>query len=83
MLLDVVGTGTYILIEHIDNGDALGYLFIGGLIGTGLHRIVSSLDAVGLENKKIKFLNQKYNISILPTYNVRNNGVGIGFAVNF
>ena len=82
-----------ILLSYSDNGsddendevkinDAkLGILSFGSLFFA--FNIYSSIDAYKATTLYNESLKQKYKLTITPAFNPKNNGVGIGFVVNF
>ncbi|MDA3838244.1 MAG: hypothetical protein PF574_04605 [Candidatus Delongbacteria bacterium] len=81
------GVGIAFIVGNIAGNSEAQWGAIGILITSGsliiTNHIIAPIDALittGYLNSKLK---KKYNISISPTYNPKNNGIGLGFAMNF
>ena len=66
-----------------DNAENAIPLVAFGFVAMSLNHIVSPIDAVMTTIQYNENLREKYRISMAPTYNPRNDQIGIGFAVNF
>ena len=82
--------GTAISCNWLLNNSCItneGLIYLGVFIlstGTlGANHLIAPIDAMFTTSKQNKELKQKYKLSLSPTYNPKNNGVGIGFAVDF
>ncbi len=62
--------------------EAFAYLLLSSSVLV-INHIVAPIDAINSTAKFNNNLKKKYKLSFSPTYNPKNNGVGIGFAVNF
>ncbi|MCK5760717.1 MAG: hypothetical protein KAH33_05450 [Candidatus Delongbacteria bacterium] len=84
--IELVGFGSLIFgvlslsDDNVENAIGLAAL---GFAVMSINHIASPIDAVITTIQYNSDLREKYNISFTPTYNPRNNQVGIGFAVNF
>ena len=61
---------------------AYGYFIISSAV-LFVNHLFAPIDAMNSTAKFNNNLKKKYNLSLSPAYNPKNNGVGIGFAVNF
>ncbi|NOR45758.1 MAG: hypothetical protein GQ534_09255 [Candidatus Delongbacteria bacterium] len=72
--------GMFKLGDDVENGIAIVAF---GFTSMSLNHIVSPIDAFVTTLQYNEDLREKYRISMSPTYNPKNNGIRIGFAVNF
>ena len=73
--------GAVIVVAQIENGShTMANIGYGLFYASHLYDVIATPIYINRYNNKLK---QKYKLSISPTYNPQDNGVGVGFTINF